>query len=423
MASPSTRRSRQGSPIKYLVGRAATYSSEHLTREQWTWARNGIDSDYLVNCEEGEYFIFNLIPPVHPDDTRREPPKVTVSLGPEGSRFEYPSCTCVDFQETNQACRHIFWVLDNTLTYHDLGLENLDGSLSLRRDGHCFRSHTDPYRQIKSVGLGRIADRHNWVFSGPNQWSVTAQAQDIVRHFDHPTSSSLYSDDYLSTTSSLSGAIYRLAISKPQFLADLRQEASIDNCTKSYFKSLERRVDNAFKRWINYTKRGHPRLDYRDDDTRSNGFRAPNVAWISNELREIIYQIEVALYQRVPVSEDNQCRAFKLLVQILEAVLDMDVNTTELRYRPGGIPVYEETEIEGNLYTRLIRHYSGNKNFAISAMRRIPNAGVTFLDKLLGYHQKIQNSASREYAEEFDTLCREIQDAIVHGGRTDSFRR
>ncbi|KAK6340819.1 hypothetical protein TWF696_009137 [Orbilia brochopaga] len=394
MASPPSRRSRQGSPIKYLVGRAATYNSEYLTREQWSWARNGIESDYLVNCEEGDHFTFNLVAPLHPDDPRLEPPRVTVSIGPEDSRFEYPSCTCIDFQETKQACRHIFWVLDNTLSYRGLGLENVDGSLSLRRDGHCFRSHNDPYRQIKSVGLGRIADRHSWIFSGPNQWSVAAQAQDIIRHFDHPTSSSsLYSDEYLSNSPSIS-------------------EASVDNCTKTYFKDLERRADNAFKRWINYTKRGHPRLDYRDDDTHPNGYKAPNVVWIAGELREIIYQIEVTLYQRVPISEDNQRRAFKLLMQMFEAVMDMDINTTELRYRPGGIPVYEETEMEGNLYTRLIRHYSrGNKNFAISAMRRIPNAGVGSLDKLLGYRQTIQDTASREYAEEYDALCREVQDA------------
>ncbi|KAJ6262374.1 hypothetical protein Dda_3182 [Drechslerella dactyloides] len=411
MASPPSRRPRQGSPIKYLEGRAARYNSENLTREQWRWARTGIaESDYYVNCEEGDHLTFNLVP----HDTRVELSKVKVSIGSEGSRFEYPTCTCIDFRETNQACHHIFWLLDNVLTYHDLGLRTEDGSIPLRRDGHCFRSYTEPYRHIKSVGLARIADSKGWSFSGPNQWSINAQAQDIIRHFDHPltTSSSLYSDEYLSSSPALSGAIYRLAIAKPQFLADLRQEASVDNCTKSYLKDLERRADNAFKRWINYTKRGHPRLDYRDDDTHSSGGRAPNVVWIAGELREIVYQIEVALYQRVPVSADNQRRAFKLLMQMFEEVMNMDVNTTDYRYRPGGIPVYEESEMEGNLYTRLIRHYSrGNKNFAISAMRRIAGAGINSLEKLEGYRQTIYETASREYAEEFDALCREIQEA------------
>ncbi|EWC46181.1 hypothetical protein DRE_04559 [Drechslerella stenobrocha 248] len=415
MASPSSsRRLRHASPFKLLEGRAATYNNEHLTREQWTWACNGIrKSSYNVNCKEGKYFSFNLVPSYHPEDTPMESRMVKVSIGPESSKYKYPSCTCPDHLYRKQACLHIFWVLDNVLDYTSLRPDGPEGSFSLRKDGHCFPSHTGPYNYLKSTGIAGIAHAKGWTFSGPDQWSIPAQVRDMIRHFDQsPNSqSSQHSDEYLSSSTSLSGAVYRLALSKPQFFADLRQEAPVEICTKSYLRNLDRDISYTFQRWINYTKTGKPHLDYMDHNTHPDNLRAPNVVWISNKLRQFVYEIEIALYQRGPVDFDNKRSAFKLLMMMFERVIAMDMNTPDFHYRPRGAEIIQETERERNLYTRLIRHHSeGYDNFAISAMRRIPEAGVDFLQTLYDHRQYIRETASREYAEEFDALCREIDE-------------
>ncbi|KAF3906436.1 hypothetical protein ABW20_dc0105501 [Dactylellina cionopaga] len=417
MASGSySGRGRQGSPIRFLQGRAANYNSQFLTRDQWRLARDGIQSKYHVTCKEGKHFSFNLIPDSlsrHESPSLDQPPKAKVLIGPEGSKYEYPSCTCATFIDTQRACRHIFWVLDNVLIYDAEEPDN-EGSLSLRKDGHCLRSHTGPYYQLKSTGLADIAHSNGWIFSGVGEWGVPAQTKDMLRHFDQSTSyqSSHYSDDYLTHATSLPGAVYRLAISKPQFFADLRQEAPVDPCTKSYFRTLSQKIDYTFQRWINYTKTGKPRLDHKNYDTHPDDDRAPNVVWISSKLREYVYDIEIALYQRQPLSFENECRAFGLLLKMFQAVSDMDVDAPQVHYRPRHIQVFDETLREQNLYTNLIRTYSPDyKNFAISAMRRIPSAGRDHLQTLMEYWPTIQATASREYIAEFEALCRDIEDS------------
>ncbi|KAK6361895.1 hypothetical protein TWF730_005604 [Orbilia blumenaviensis] len=346
-----------------------------------------------------------------PDGLVLDPPKAKVSIGPEGSKYEYPTCTCSDFIEAQRACRHIFYVLDNVLNYKDEELEDDEGTLSLRYDGHCLRSHTAPYHQLKSTGLAYAAQSHGWTFSGPGEWAIADQARDMIRHFDSATDypSSHYSDEYLSVSSSLAGAVYRLAIAKPEFFADLRQEAPVESCTKSYFRDLDRQVDYTFRRWINYTKTGCPRLDYRDNDTHPDNLTAPNVVWISNTLRKFVYNIETTLYERQEMTYENRCRAFELLLKMLETVIQMDLDAQELDYRPRAEMV-GGTGAERNLFTRLIGNYSPDyPNFAIKVMRTIPEAGRQYIERLFNCRWAIQEKASKEFASEFDKLCREVQ--------------
>ncbi|KAK6534562.1 hypothetical protein TWF281_005875 [Arthrobotrys megalospora] len=412
-SSSYTGRSRRDSPLRYIKGQAGIYNSSNgLTRQQWNWAKEGMQSNYYVDCKEGKYFSFNLIPISRQHDLIFEPPKAKVTLGPDGSKYDRPKCTCGDYIEADRACRHIFYILDKVLSYGDEELEDAEGTLPLRLDGHCLRTSAAPYYQLKSTGLAVIARSHGWTFSGPGEWAISSQAKDMLRHFDGATDypSSHYSDEYLSVSPSLAGAVYRLALSKPEFFADLRQQAPVEPCTKSYFKHLDRQIDHTFKRWIHYTKTGLPRLDYRDDDTHPDNLRAPNVVWISDKLRNFVYDIEVALYERREISHENRCMAFYLLMKMLREVIEMDLDARELDYRPR-VEVFSGTGLERNLFTRLIGHYSPDyPNFAIKAMRTIPSAGREYLESLLDLRYKIHGKASPEFSSELDALCREIQD-------------
>ncbi|EPS42695.1 hypothetical protein H072_3293 [Dactylellina haptotyla CBS 200.50] len=411
-SSSSIGRGRQSSPIRILQGRAANYNNKWLTKDQWAWAKDGIKSMYHVTCKEGNHFSFNLVPAYRQEDHFLEPQKSKVWIGPEGSKYEYPTCTCPAFVDSQRACRHIFWVLDNLLNYRDEETDGPDRSLPLRYDGHGLRSHTAPYYQIRAAGLAELAHANDWVFSGSGDWGKPAQTRDMLQHLDGVVDypSSQYTDDYLSTSPSLRGAVYRLAISKPRFFADLREEPAIDPSTKSYFRRLGRQIDDTFRRWINYTKTGQPRLDYRDDDTHPDNITAPNVVWVSNRLRRYVYDIENAIWQREELSEDTQLRAFGLLMTMLDTVIEMDLEIPDIHYRPRHVEVFGETAREGNLFTRLIRTYSEDYNhFAISAMRRIPRAGKDYLPRLVSYRQTIHQSASEQFANEFDTLIYDIE--------------
>ncbi|KAF3318288.1 hypothetical protein TWF173_007713 [Orbilia oligospora] len=372
-SSSYTGRSRRDSPVKYIRGQAGIYNnSNRMTKQQWAWAEDGIQqSNYSVNCKEGSrYYTFklNAYPPQDGYALGRFEAKVCI--GPEGSKHEYPTCTCRDYVEAQRACRHIFYILDNVLSYENQELEDIKGTMPLRIDGHCLRSHTD-------------------------------QSTDY--------SASHYSDEYLSTSPSLAGAVYRLAISNPEFLADLRKEAPVDPCSKSYFRLLDQQIDYAFRRWINYTKTGCPRLNYRDDDTHPDNLGTPNVPWIAGRLQRFVYDIEMATVERSEMSYENYHRAFGLLIKMLESVIDMDLDASELDYRPR-VEMASGTGMERNLFTRLIGHYSpGHSNFAISVMRRISHAGQPFLPRLLDCRQVIHEKASREFADEFETLLQEIQ--------------
>ncbi|KAK6528886.1 hypothetical protein TWF694_004117 [Orbilia ellipsospora] len=408
-SSRSSGRSRQGSPIKYIEGKAAIYNNQWLPKDQWNWARDGIEhSDYYVTCKEGRnHLSFNLVPVSQMESRRAEVPKAKVSLGPEDSKYKFPTCTCPDFMNEERACRHVFWVLDNTLSYRGHPVDE-DGSLSLRFDGHCLGTPSEPFYQIQAIGLASIAQAKGWTFSGTGQWAVPAQTRDMLRHFDQSTeySASRYSDEYLSTSPDLSGAVYRLAISKPRFFTDLREEAPVDPCTKTYFRLLNSKIDRTFQRWIHYTRTGMPRLDYRDDENMS----APNVVHTSDMLRRYVYDIETAICERGPLSYDNKCRAFELLLKMLETVIDMDLNTHDSQYRPHNVEVFGETERERNIYKRLIGTYSeGYDNFAIYAMRRIPEAGKAFLPRLYRHQEWIHRTAYGEYVAEFDLLCQDIE--------------
>ncbi|KAF3078533.1 hypothetical protein TWF102_004391 [Orbilia oligospora] len=413
-SSSYTGRSRRDSPVKYIRGQAGIYNnSNRMTKQQWAWAEDGIQqSHYSVSCKEGSrYYTFklNAYPPQDGYALGRFEAKVCI--GPEGSKHEYPTCTCRDYVEAQRACRHIFYILDNVLSYENQELEDIKGTMPLRIDGHCLRSHTGPYDQIKSRGLSYIAQSHMWMFSGPGEWSVSDQTKDMLRHLDQSTdySASHYSDEYLSTSPSLAGAVYRLAISNPEFLADLRKEAPVDPCSKSYFRLLDQQIDYAFRRWINYTKTGCPRLNYRDDDTHPDNLGTPNVPWIAGRLRRLVYDIEMATVERSEMSYENYRRAFGLLIKMLESVIDMDLDASELDYRPR-VEMASGTGMERNLFTRLIGRYSpDHSNFAISVMRRISHAGQPFLPRLLDCRQVIHEKASREFADEFETLLREIQ--------------
>ncbi|RVD88258.1 uncharacterized protein DFL_002449 [Arthrobotrys flagrans] len=359
-----------------------------MTRQQWAWAEEGIHSNYSVNCKEGRHFTFNLNTYPPQDGYVLGPFEAKVSIGPEGSKYEYPTCTCRDYIEAQRACRHIFYILDNVLSYKDEELEDIKGTMPLRIDGHCLRSHTAPYYQLKSRGLALIAQSHNWTFSGPEEWSVPDQTRDMLRHMDQSTdyTTSHYSDEYLSTSPSLA-----------------------DPCTKSYFRLLDQQIDYAFQRWINYTKTGCPRLSYRDDDTHPDNLGTPNVPWIAGRLQKFAYDIEMAIVERSEMSYENYCRAFRLLLKMLESVIDMDLDALELDYRPR-VEMVSGTGMERNLFTRLIGHHSPDRpNFAISVMRRIPHVGQAYLQQLLGCRQVIHEKASREFTEEFETLLREIQ--------------
>ncbi|KAK6507099.1 hypothetical protein TWF481_005548 [Arthrobotrys musiformis] len=411
-SSSYARRSRRDSPSKYIEGQAGVYNrSNNLTRQQWGWAEEGIHSNYFVNCKEGRYFTFNLntFPPQ--DGFVLGPFEAKVSIGPEGSKYEYPTCTCRDYIEAERACRHIFYILDNVLSYKDEELEDMTGTLPLRIDGHCLRSHTAPYHQLKSTGLALIAQSHNWTFSGPGEWSVSDQARDMIRHMDSSSEypMSQYSDEYLSTSPSLAGAVYRLAISKPEFFADLRKEAPVDPCTKTYFKHLDKQIDYTFRRWIHYTRTGLPRLGYQDDDTNSDNCGPPNVPWVANRLRMLAYDIEMAIVERRDMSYENHYRAFSLLMKMLQNVINMDLDASEVDYRPR-LEMVSGTGLEKNLFTRLIGHYSPDcPNFAIGVMRRIPHAGQSYLQSLLDCRQAVHEKASREFTREFEALLREIQ--------------
>ncbi|KAK6521412.1 hypothetical protein TWF506_001630 [Arthrobotrys conoides] len=416
MDSPSssyTGRSRRNSPVKYIRGQAGIYnSSNRMTKQQWAWAEDGIQqSNYSVSCKEGRYFTFKLNAYPTQDGYALGQFEAKVSIGPEGSKYDVPKCTCRDYIEAQRACRHIFYILDKVLSYEDQDLEDIEGTMPLRFDGHCLPSPTGPYYQLKSRGLVNIAQAHRWAFSGPGEWSISDQTKDMLRHMDQSTdyATSHYSDEYLSTSPSLAGTVYRLAISKPEFFANLRQEAPVDPCSKSYFKLVDQQIDYAFRRWINYTKTGCPRLSYRDDDTHPDNLGTPNVPWVAGRLEKLAYDIELAIAERRGMSYDNYCRAFRLLLKMLESVIDMDLDALELDYRPR-VEMAGGTGMERNLFTRLIgHHYPDRSNFVISIMRRMPHAGQPFLQRLLDCRQVIHEKASREFTEEFEILLREIQ--------------
>ncbi|KAF3942051.1 hypothetical protein ABW19_dt0201772 [Dactylella cylindrospora] len=419
-------RTRLGSPIRYIDGKAARYNSSHLTKSQWSSARQGINSNYHVHCVEGKYFVFYL----RPIDSSSDPVGAKITIRPEGSKDEVPSCDCREYRLTDEACRHIFWLLDNILDYTSEPTDDPDGSFALRKDGHALSTHLGPYRQIQSLNLAMFSRREGWEHSSERssrrdrgglreeRWPIEAQTRDLIRHLDQASeySASQYSDEYLSGSPSLSGAVYRLATSNPEFFADLRKEASVESCTRSYLKRLERRIDGTFARWINYTKTGQPRLGYDDEMTDPNdGFGAPNVPWVASRLREFELEIERELYRRDPLPAEHRARAFRILLKMFENVASFhDLNVDDFHYRPQNVVTYNETERELNIYTRLIRRPSirqDNDFFAISLMRRIADAGVSSLPTLLSYREMIHDSASRGYAEEFDALLYDIQNA------------
>ncbi|KAK6350864.1 hypothetical protein TWF718_004046 [Orbilia javanica] len=412
-SSASTGRSRRDSPIKYIEGKAGIYNnSTRMTRQQWSWAEVGIKSSYSVSCKEGRHFTFNLNAPSE-DGYDPGPFEGKVTIRAEGTRYEDPiTCTCKDYIEAQRACCHIFHILDNVLSYkEEEELEDNRGTMPLRLDGHCLRSDTAPYYQLKSRGLFQIAQSNGWRFSGPGEWSIQDQTRDMLRHMDQSTdyATSHYSDEHLSRSPSIAGAVYRLAISNPEFFADLRKEAPVDPCTKSYFRHLDQRINYAFRRWINYTKTGLPRLGYQDDDTDPENHGTPNVPWVAGRLQKFAYDIEMAIVERREMSYQNQCRAFRLLMGMLESVIDMDLDVRERNDRQH-LEAMGGTGIEWNLFTRLIGQHSPNHpNFAISVMRRIPYAGQPYLQELLNCRQVIHENASREFAEEFDILLGEIQ--------------
>lgn len=419
--SPSGRR--PSSPLRIIEGTfGIRYNNRHLPKHTWEVAKVGImdfRDAYGVECRQSKSsgsYEFILVDK-HSGSTG---PKIVI--GPGDSRNEHPSCNCGEAKEY-EACKHMFWLFDNLLEYEVQGSEYDPRSLALRHDGHALPSHLGPFMYIANKGLSAIVrERPSWSFVEkrrtrreltPTPWLLNDQINDLLASYEPSgyTTTSISNEDY-ERSPSLSGAIYRIALSNPGFLANLRKERSIDASTRSHFRRIEKGITRAFERWVTYTRTGNPNPYSAGDYSDPADTGAPNVTWLSQKLRSYVDRIEDTLRQRQGLSPENRAEAFRLLKIMLEEVVNFDIDSSQHNYRPRDIAIYDEGDLQRNLFTNLIGQppYGRDSFFAVSVMANIPDAGVYYLNDIRNIMLNVESRAPLDFQNALKSLYNRVRD-------------
>ena len=101
-----------------------------------------------IHSPRHNYFAFHLV-------SRHT--RCGVRIGPPGSPYERPTCSCRTFQETRWTCQHITWLTDRLR------------SADLQQDEECPRS---PFEILSIFGLARVGAQLGWPVQLQHGWDV-----------------------------------------------------------------------------------------------------------------------------------------------------------------------------------------------------------------------------------------------------------
>ncbi|KAJ5180535.1 hypothetical protein N7492_003745 [Penicillium capsulatum] len=396
-----------------LARSGITYDLSSLDAESEAKALVGLTGQFdVLNCRASSAgYDFQLL----------DRPRVHISA-------EAPTCTCSTFQgRPENACQHIFWVLDQLHGYFLSKPPSREVALS--RDGRP-RVHLR-IEDLLQGKLETVADGLNWQYlrvEGDGRttgMTRTEKVRDVLSAFSTEVLPEDFRQDLAETTTQtraaeqcvvqgdLEATIFRLAVHDDAVFGSLCKAMPAGACAAIYFDKMHEQTRRLLVDFDRYCATGESPVD-----ANSPGAESVGIEQVVERLRLSVARIHANILTRAPHGTEG---AAKALVSILESVASRN------RDALGGnnwnrASFHNEDEDQRNLHHLLIGSDDMNLGpeddlFVLSALEALPSSDlIQFIPKLREAQAKIEVSrAPRMYLLRLGRLVRGAETAVGSG--------
>ncbi|EFR01832.1 hypothetical protein MGYG_04831 [Nannizzia gypsea CBS 118893] len=341
------------------------YDLQMLSRGAKAKARHGLSGEFSVDkCRPiyGGGYDFDII----------DHGRVYVGEGPI-------TCSCLDFQGSRIACRHIYWLVDQL--HRRVLTTKPSGALKLSPNGEC--DTLDPMLELIGDRMENICQKVKWSYiptpgTPPDtqcssiSMSRPEKARDLLSAFSADTLPDEFRPELVETIrqprtpeqcvvqGDFEATMFRLAVHDENVYASLRKVMPSGARAAIFFDKVQRRVRSLLTDFNRYRLKGTPR---QSDHT------ALEVDIVADEMRDHLRLIQKNIISRSPHGFKG---AAETLLYLLRAVCQFNFDAFEASTweRPSEA---DETAEDRNLYLQLIYNpLDGDDFFVLSCLEQLP---------------------------------------------------
>ncbi|OAL70086.1 hypothetical protein A7D00_5615 [Trichophyton violaceum] len=353
------------SPVTFPGKSSIVYDLQMLSHSVRAKARHGLSGEFSVDkCRPiyGGGYDFHVV----------DYGRVYVGEGPM-------VCSCLDFQGSHIACRHIYWLVDQL--HRRVLTSRPSGALKLSQNGECEK--LDPMLELIGGRMENICQKVEWPYiptpgTPPDtQCSSTSmsrpeKARDLLSAFSADTMPDEFRPELVETIrqprtpeqcvvqGDFEATMFRLAVHDENVYASLRKVMPSGARAAIFFDKVQRRIRSLLADFNRYRQKGTPR---QSDHT------ALEVDVVADEMRDHLRLIQQNMFSRSPHGFKGVAET---LLYLLRAVcqFNFDAFETSTWERPSESV---ETAEDRNLFFQLIYNpVNGDDFFVLSCLEQLP---------------------------------------------------